>query len=43
MDWKETVNLICRQGNKVYAKEIFLSNENKIVSILNKKEEIEAV
>lgn len=41
--FQETINLICRQGNKIFAKEISLSNENKIVSILKKKEELEAV
>lgn len=39
----ETINLICRQGNKVFAKEISLPNDNKIASILSKKEELEAV
>jgi len=40
---KETINLIVRQGNKVFVKEISLSNENKIATILKKKEDIEAV
>lgn len=42
-NYLDTISLISRQGNKSFAKEIKLSNNDKIVAVIQKRKDIELV